>query len=371
MSLWKTVVCAMLLSCTQIAIADKVTPSDRVETRLRIRLAPDGTTPVVGHLLPGESLPLRSSISNWYEVELTNGQRGFVSKAWAALIADTLVSPVGSTEIRIGSWNVRKLGHGPNKNFALVAQVIESRFDVVAIVEVMQRGGGHPGYDSLVTQLGAGWRGIVTAAPRPDTNSGSAEFYAILFRPSLAQLCAGWTGLRFHSDNSGAAGASGLDAFSREPAFACFVAVRADHTLGFDFLLAAYHAVWADGDISDIQSEASRLGDVFAAMSATRPGERDCIIAGDFNLVPTDLQAVIPQLVQTVGTGSTLNSSGEVTGNLYDHLIIMDLAATTEMIAPEEVLDVRGVAATPRLFFQTVSDHLPAVARFRVTADDD
>jgi hypothetical protein len=41
------------------------------------------------------------------------------------------------------------------------------------------------------------------------------------------------------------------------------------------------------------------------------------------------------------------------------------------MIAPEEVLDVRGVASSNQLFFQTVSDHLPAIARFRVAADDD
>jgi endonuclease/exonuclease/phosphatase family metal-dependent hydrolase len=41
------------------------------------------------------------------------------------------------------------------------------------------------------------------------------------------------------------------------------------------------------------------------------------------------------------------------------------------MIGPEEVLDVRNVAADPKAYFQTMSDHLPIAARFRVGADDD
>lgn len=362
-------VCVLLFASA--ALADRVTPSDRVETRLRIRSAADGQAQVVGHLLPGGSLPLRASVPNWYEVELPDGQRGFVSKAWARLIADQSLVETPPTEIRLGSWNIRKLGHGANKDFARVAQIIETNFDIVAIVEVMQKAGGHPGYDSLLAQLGPSWFGIVTSTPRPDTSSGSAEFYAILFRPARVRLCAGWTALIYHADHTGGSAGVGEDFFSREPAFACFATTRADGAAGFDFLLAAYHAIWAEGDIGDIQEEVRHLDEVFGSMAAARPGERDLLIAGDFNLVPTDLRDVISQEVRTIGTGSTLNGSGVLTSNLYDHIIVMDLGATVEMTAPEQVLDVRNVAATSKLFFQTVSDHLPIVARFRVLADDD
>lgn len=174
-----------------------------------------------------------------------------------------------------------------------------------------------------------------------------------------------------HADNSGGAAATGADVFSRGPAFACFATTRADGSAGFDFLLAAYHAIWADGDISAIQEEVQHLDEAFASMAAAQLGERDLLIAGDFNLVTSDLRTTISQDVRTFGTGSTLNGSGAVTNNLDDHLVAMDLTATTEMIAPEEVLDVRNVAASNKLFFQTVSDHLPIVARFRVVADDD
>jgi hypothetical protein len=66
-----------------------------------------------------------------------------------------------------------------------------------------------------------------------------------------------------------------------------------------------------------------------------------------------------------------LNGTGALTSNLYDHLIAFDLSATMEMISPDEVLDVRNQAASNKSFFDTVSDHLPLVARFRIEADDD
>ena len=355
----------------QPALADRVTPSDRVETRLRIRQSPDGDSPIIGHLLPGESLPFRASRPNWFELEMPDGQSGFVSKGFSTRIPDQSVAAAGAGEIRLGSWNIKKLGHGSNKNFVLVAQIIESHYDIVAVVEVMQKGGGHAGYDSLVAQLGNGWAGVVTGDPRPDTSSGSAEFYAILFRPVRVRLCSGWTGLVYQADNSGGAGGTGADRFSREPAFACFATTRAHGSPGFDFILAGYHAVFAEGDIDDIKDEVRHLDKVFVSMGAAQPGERDLIVSGDFNLVPSDLRATIPQQGQTIGTGSTLNGGGGLTGNLYDHLVAFDLAATTEMIAPDQVIDVRNLAANNKAFFDTVSDHLPLVARFRVDADDD
>jgi hypothetical protein len=343
--------------------ADRVTPSDRVQTGLRIRSDPDVQSTIIGVLLPGQSLPLRSSVPSWYEVSLANGDSGFVSKSWARLIPDVAPPVAASGDLRLGSWNIRKLGHGDSKNFPLVAEVIESHFDIVAIVEIMQKGGGHPGYDSLIVALGQGWNGIVTSEPRPNTGSGSAEFYAILFRPQRVQLCDGWTDLHYAPDDD--------DVFSREPAFACFVTFIGNGSSGFDFLLAAYHARWADGDTVEIQDEVRHLEDVISAMAAARPGERDLLIAGDFNLVPIDLQETVSRPINTVGTGSTLNSTGAVTSNVYDHLLVFDVTATHEQLEPARVLDVRHVAATNRAFFQTVSDHLPIAARFRIIPDDD
>ena len=106
-------------------------------------------------------------------------------------------------------------------------------------------------------------------------------------------------------------------------------------------------------------------------MSAAQSGENDLLISGDFNLVPTDLADAINREIPTVGSGSTLNGSGDRTQNLYDHLIISDPDESSELIGTAEVIDVRGGAADNRTFFQTVSDHLPVVARFDTSAVDD
>jgi hypothetical protein len=53
------------------------------------------------------------------------------------------------------------------------------------------------------------------------------------------------------------------------------------------------------------------------------------------------------------------------------HVLIFSQATTQELISSPEILDVRDVATSPAVFYQTVSDHLPIRARFRSGPDDD
>ena len=316
------------------------------------------------------AIPLDSvrSVSHWHEITLDNGTPGFVSKAWSQVVPD----PVAAADsIRLGGWNIKKLGHGDSANFALVVQIIELNFDIVAVVEVMQRSAGHPGYDTPLQRLGAGWAGMVTARPRPNTSSGNSEFYAILHRTQRVQPCQGWTALQYIADNDGSAAGSGADVFAREPAFGCFVARLANGSTGFDCMLAAYHARWDGGNTTAIRNEVRNMPKVFDAMRLARAGERDHIIVGDFNLTRSNMEQVLGQAMLTVGTGSTLNTAGALTTNLYDNLLISDQAATSELDGSPEILDVRDVATSPAVFYQTVSDHLPVRARFRSGPDDD
>jgi hypothetical protein len=273
--------------------------------------------------------------------------------------------------LRLGAWNIKKLGHGDTKRYDLVADVIRDHFDVIGIIEVMQKAGGHPGYEQLVSELGDGWQGFVTDAPRPDTSSGNAEFYAIVWRTAVARPCAGWNGLRHVSDNDGGPNGSGENDFEREPAYGCFAAGPDAETIGFDFVLAVYHATWEEGATPAIQAEVGHLTRVFDEMAAAIPGERDLLLVGDFNLVPSDLATAQPFADRTEGSGSTLNSRGGRTGNLYDHLIVHDPQASAEILGDAEVLDVVGVASTPAAFYSTVSDHLPIVVEVEVGGSDD
>jgi hypothetical protein len=249
--------------------------------------------------------------------------------------------------------------------------VIETHFDLVAVVEVMQKAGEHPGYDRLLDQLGAGWTGWVTGTPRPRTSSGNAEFYAFVWRGSLVRPCDGWTGLRYFEDHDGSPEGTGENRFEREPAYGCWVAGPDQSTVGFDFLAAAYHATWSSGNTGRIQAEVRNIAAVFEEMAAAVPGERDLFVLGDFNLVPGRLADALQFASRTDGTGSTLNTQGERTGNLYDHLVVHDVAALGELVGNAVVLDVRDVGGSPGEFYSTVSDHLPIVGVFRVGGPDD
>lgn len=169
MKLARVVVWFVLLAPLHAVWADQVVSSERVTSHLNVRLEPSASSAVVGSLRPGEAAALEGSVPFWYEVSLPGGTRGFVSKAWSRLIPEP---GSGADPLRLGGWNVKKLGHGSSKDFARVADVIDENFDIVAIVEVMQKGGAHPGYDALAAQLGAGWDGRVTGSPRPNTASG-------------------------------------------------------------------------------------------------------------------------------------------------------------------------------------------------------
>ena len=341
-----------------------VSPSDRVTTRLNVRSEPSTASEIVGKLLPGKTAFFLDDVPHWFKVRLDDGVEGFVSKAWS--VKREAVS------IRLGEWNLKKLGHGEVKDFPLVGRIINENFDLIAIIEVMQKQHVHPGYEALMQVLGDGWEGLVTDTARPSTTSGNSEYYAIAYRTNQVRLCSDWTGgLRYYPDNPGSGFNVGPDRFVREPAFACFEAEFAAGSPGVDFLLAAYHATWADGNEDEIVAEVSNLNDVFAAMSAARPGEKDLLIIGDFNLVPAILHGTMAAADRTEGTGSTLNSQGGRTANLYDHLLVHDEAATAELEGNAVVLDELSQAASPKVFYQTVSDHLPIVVRMRSTGPDD
>lgn len=358
----------ILTLCVTAIHAEDVTPSDRVTTRLNVREHPTTDSAIVGKIVPGETATLIDSTTRWYQVRLDDGTPGYVSKAWSVVLA---TAAEAENSIRIGGWNIKKLGHGTAKDYGLIRSIIEANFDVMGVIEVMQKGGMHPGYDALMNTLGPGWAGQVTVSPRPKTNSGSAEFYAVIYRSPQVRLCDGWLGLRYVADNDSAPGSVGPDHFVREPAYTCLVVVGQGGEVRTDFVLGVYHAVWGEGDEDDIRAEVGHIDTVFDAMAAADPGERDLLIVGDFNLTSSPLQASTQAADRTDGTGSTLNSVGERTRNLYDHLLVKDATASQELMGNAQVLDVSDQAADPRTFYRKVSDHLPVVVRWNLAGGDD
>lgn len=291
------------------------------------------------------------------------------ASASATPTPSSAASDVPETVVRLGGWNIKKLGHGSSKDYPLVASIIEENFDALAVVEVMQKDGAHPGYDALLSTLGSGWQGFVVAEPRPNTGAGHAEYNAIVWRKTLLRPCPGTTGLTYFIDNDGSASGVGIDLFDREPAFACLT--WGTTAAGGDFVLAGYHARWAGGNSAEIAREVDHIDAVFDQMAAAHPGERDLFVVGDFNLVPAKLALQIDATDRTTGAGSTLNRKGEVTTNLYDHILVENVGDSTELVGNAEVLDVIGRAATPTAFFKSVSDHLPIRVTLKSSSPDD
>lgn len=82
-----------LLLLSPPALADKVTPSDRVTSYVNVREGPSGNAAVVSQLRPGETAELIASVPSWYKIRLADGTEGFVHKAWTTLIADEPTEP--------------------------------------------------------------------------------------------------------------------------------------------------------------------------------------------------------------------------------------------------------------------------------------
>jgi len=297
---------------------------------------------------------------------------GFVGPASLRQLAGIVAARCEHPSIRLGSWNIKKLGHGSKKNYRLVARIIDEKFDVLVVVEVMQKNGGHPGYDKLTAALddvSGEWESLVTSTPRPNTSAGYAEFYAVLWRQGAVRPCPGREeGLRYTEDNDGGSSGSGPDVFSREPAYVCMEAGPVNQSV--DFMLGAYHALH-EGSATKIQAEVKHIDQVFLQMMRDKKDEWDLFLMGDFNLRPKKLLPCTEARDYTTASPSTLNSKGELGGNEYDHTLVMWDDESTELLGPAEVLDVRYYAASRKEFFETVSDHLPIRVRVRIDGVDD
>jgi len=283
-----------------------------------------------------------------------------------------LVARDAGEPLRLGTWNVRRLGSADqHTDIPLLANLIDRHFDVLALVEVMQtQGGGHAGLDELVSALGPNWAAQVTATPRPNTKAPFAEFYAVVFRTARVRPCDEGPLLSYAPDDVTDDAVSLEGRFLREPAFGCFRA-GANGTPGFDFLLGAYHARYGSGSAEDIAQEVMHVDALLRRVSSLWPKEKDVLLLGDFNLDSEQLARWVVAQDATSGTGSTLNQNGERSLNLLDHLLLPNPEHTHELIAPAEVLDLRTEAGSSRTYFLQLSDHLPIRALFRSESDDD
>ena len=108
----KTILVIALLALLPAAgRADTVTVSERVLDGLNVRAEPASGSTRVGKLRRGQTARPLDRVPRWYKIRLGNGTEGFISKAWAVVIADdgvpaATLAAKATDDLRLHFFNV-------------------------------------------------------------------------------------------------------------------------------------------------------------------------------------------------------------------------------------------------------------------------
>ena len=250
--------------------------------------------------------------------------------------------------VRVATWNLRQFSaNRDDLDYAGMAQrITQWRFDVLALQEVKGDGAA---VAKLVAALNAGslLGGSWTSELGPEVGNG--ERFAFVYNAAIPsgssasnrcrrRNCCGSTARRWPADSAAA---------------------------NFDFTLVDVHLFASDA--ARRRGESAQLA--LSLLAKTLPaGERDVIVAGDFNTTTRrgGDGALGPFLAagwEAINDAPT-NLKGDA---IYDNLLI-DPAATREWTGRAGVEPLGVPADVAR---RTLSDHLPLWADFAVSGPDD
>lgn len=242
--------------------------------------------------------------------------------------------------VRMGSWNMMRLGDGGEKSYPALALVV-SQLDFVAIQEVMNQQGVDSLERAVEQRTGEPWTALCSS---PAGSRSYKESYCFLTRDSAVKL------------EDGAV--SFLDrkrVFMREPFSARFRSVSD----GATFAAATVHIIYGKGP-EDRVVELQELGSYWSWLEQIYPGE-PIMLMGDFNMSPSHpaFAALRSRAVSLVNRGATtLSMSERRFVNLYDLLWTNPKA--------RQSIDGLGVVNFPGMLGwshaqarQYVSDHAP------------
>ena len=298
--------------------------------------------------------------------------------------------------LKIAAWNIREFGHRNDRinreteDLKNIANIL-SQYDLIVITEFMSKQvnlsedkkvqgvkKGSDFYKIFNEYLPEGYTYEITEIA--GRGHGGNEHYAFLFRKNLVELV---RKEGFYPDPPVENSPKGI--FTRDPYAATF------STGGFDFTIIVVHIQW--GEPADREREHKVLGDVFDHFQRENTeDENDVILVGDFNLNPTDptmflnldsndgnpddhLRKKVDPAIVPLFHGSEIKSHIRDT-SLYDNIFfqIMHLKEYTgesgvdcfdKVLYPNDSREKRISKA------ESISDHRPVWANFRINLDDD
>lgn len=257
-----------------------------------------------------------------------------------------------STQAYIASFNTLRLGQN-TKDYARFSRAI-SKFDLIGLVEVMNREGIQELVDALNKETGEKWDYYLSQYSVG--KSSYKEYYGYVYKRNKVKLIKKGS---FYPDLK--------KKFSRPPYGATFKIGE------FDFTLVMSHSIYGKSQ-SLRRAEAFNYDEVYDYFQGLEENEQDIIIAGDFNLVGNDegfdqlinghkddiVYAIDPRLKTTLGRNKLVNS--------YDNIFI----------SKKYTKEFKGKSGVYNFinndFLESkkqVSDHLPVFIIVDITEDDD
>ena len=245
-----------------------------------------------------------------------------------------LVSHANNKNLRIGTWNLKRLGNG-SKRYDLVAKVIEENMDIVSLQEVMSP----QGLQKLLEQL-PGWSAVLSSKVG---RNGYFEYYAVATRTEKITFV------------SNSVVRDEFDYWAREPMVTCMKASKVD------FCMITTHIVYGDS-VLERDDEISRLSLILDKLVA-ETSEKDFIVVGDFN---RETSAKVFNKFTNLGFQIADNKEKTTLGQLdysnsYDHII---LNLSSEFWSyPAKRIDITNVVCRRNFKWcaTNVSDHAPVV----------
>ncbi|MDD4894183.1 MAG: endonuclease/exonuclease/phosphatase family protein [Candidatus Omnitrophica bacterium] len=271
-----------------------------------------------------------------------------------AAISDDSVGPSLKNQVRLGSFNIEKLG----KNNAYQAQnaaIILKNYDIVAIQEVMNTGAtaknpiGTKGIEALkriVASLGSDWDYVVSPTPNGTLSAEGSrafntfEYYAFIYRKSKLELIPNSAHLWDEAKNPIQGLKDQKRQFDRQPFIASFKAKGGN----LDFTLVTIHA--AAPAAKWRRDEVKRLKVLYEKVQDEDSKQNDVFLLGDFNTnvdkAEWDNLKSIPTMkhILTSKDITTLNkTTGELSDSQYDTIWYQGKYSDEDIISDSAQVD--------------------------------
>lgn len=254
-------------------------------------------------------------------------------------------------EAYIASFNILRLG-AVKKDIVQTAKILKG-FDIVGLVEVINRNGVEELVDELNKQSDEKWDYHIS--PFGVGSSKYKEYFAYVYKKDKVKFI-----------KSEGFYKNGKSSLLREPYGATF------QIGNFDFTFVLVHTIYGNNE-SERKAENYKMVDVYNYFQDRDEKENDILIAGDFNLYALDesfrplykhadkiTYAIDPAIKTTIGAKGRANS--------YDNFFFSQ-KYSQEFTGSSGALDFSG--DNPKLMREIVSDHIPVFIVVETSKDDD